>query len=267
MISEVSSDEVESARESDARIQAMLSHHDPIQLLFQFNEIVTKRSYLQCGIEVDPGAVVFDVGANVGVAALFFAVDCGAGVVHSFEPIEPIFEMLRDNTSSMKACMPHNYGVGAHSQRRPFLYYPASDAMSGLYADPDRDRASTEEVMRNRGAEPEHISRFVANRFESVALECEVRSLSEVIAEAGVQRIDLLKIDVERAEHEVLEGIADQDWPRIRQIVSEVHDDGDRLRHFEDALVERGFDVSSLQDEDMHGTDVHLVFAKRNDKA
>lgn len=253
--------------ESDARIRALLSHHDPVQLLYQFDEIVTKRSYLRCGVEVDPGAVVFDVGANVGVAALFFAIGCKAGVVHSFEPIGPVFAMLRKNTSRLKACTPHNYGVGARSQRRPFLYYPASDAMSGLYADPERDRTSMESVMRNRGAGPEEISGFVADRFEPVALECEVRSLSDVIGETGVERIDLLKIDVERAEHEVLDGIDDRDWPRIRQIVAEVHDHAGGLRRFGDALVERGFRVSYLQDDDMRGTEIHLAFAIRNETA
>jgi hypothetical protein len=36
--------------------------------------------------------------------------------------------------------------------------------------------------------------------------------------------VDLLKVDVERAELQVLEGVAARDWPAIRQVVLEVRD-------------------------------------------
>ena len=32
------------------------------------------------------------------------------------------------------------------------------------------------------------------------------------------RQVDLLKVDVERAELDVLRGISSQDWPRIRQV-------------------------------------------------
>ena len=43
-------------------------------------------------------------------------------------------------------------------------------------------------------------------------------------ASSAGEKIDLLKIDVEKGELEVLNGIEDADWPRIHQIVMEVHD-------------------------------------------
>ena len=54
---------------------------------------------------------------------------------------------------------------------------------------------------------------------------CRLRRLSDVMKEQGVERIDLLKIDVERAEEEVLGGIEDEDWEKIDQIVMEAHDE------------------------------------------
>ena len=65
----------------DSRInslKALLRHPDPPQLWYQLDEIVESRIYLRHGIEVSEGDVVFDVGANVGVAAAFFAEECGA---------------------------------------------------------------------------------------------------------------------------------------------------------------------------------------------
>ena len=48
---------------------------------------------------------------------------------------------------------------------------------------------------------------------------CEVVSVSGLIAAHGLERIDLLKIDVEGDELQVLQGVAQQDWGSIKQVV------------------------------------------------
>lgn len=88
-------------------LQRLLEHPDPPQLWYQLGEIVESRIYLQEGVEVRPGDVVLDVGANIGDDAAFFAAECGAGVVHSFEPVQPVFEQLRQNLHHFPACVPH----------------------------------------------------------------------------------------------------------------------------------------------------------------
>jgi hypothetical protein len=50
-----------------------------------------------------------------------------------------------------------------------------------------------------------------------------VRQLSSIIDELAITTMDPLKIDVEGAEEEVLEGIEERHWPVIRQAVVEVH--------------------------------------------
>ena len=39
--------------------------------------------------------------------------------------------------------------------------------------------------------------------------------------------VDLLKVDVERAELSVLQGVKDEDWPRIKQVAVEVRGGGE----------------------------------------
>lgn len=51
---------------------------------------------------------------------------------------------------------------------------------------------------------------------------CEVRTLSHVIREERVERVDLLKVDVEGAELDVLDGIEPEHWPMMRQIAVEI---------------------------------------------
>jgi acyl carrier protein len=64
-----------------------------------------------------------------------------------------------------------------------------------------------------------------------------------VIRENGVERIDLLKIDAEKCEQEVLDGIDESDWAKIRQCVVEVHDLDGRLERIRSEFEQRGFDV------------------------
>jgi hypothetical protein len=70
---------------------------------------------------------------------------------------------------------------------------------------------------------------------------CEVMTLSSILRQQSVPRIDLLKVDVEKSELDVLAGIDDQDWPKIRQLVVEVHDIDRRVEQVTAWLRERGF--------------------------
>jgi FkbM family methyltransferase len=248
------------------RIQALgsrLRHPDPSQLWFQLAEIAGEQVYLRHGVEVAEGDVVLDVGANVGVAAAFFAAHCGARLVHSFEPVRPVFEVLRENVADLPACVVHDVGLSRAAGRAAITYYPGAAAMSGLYADPARDRELVRTALDNAGVPPAETDARLASAFEPRQLTCELTTLSGFLGEAGLEQVDLLKIDVERAELDVLAGVAEADWPRIRQLVVEVHDEDGRLADITRAMRERGYRVAAEQDPALRGTDVHLVYATR----
>jgi FkbM family methyltransferase len=245
-------------------VRSVVRHPDPAQLLYQLREIVDQRVYLHHGVEVGEGDIVFDVGANVGVAAAFFATNCRA-VVYSFEPVKPIYDILRENLRPFPNCIAHNVGLSSSSGPAEITYYPNADAMSGLYADPTTDRSFTLSCFRNLGMRPDAAERALAGRFDDpVTLPCELRTLSSVLRDRAVDRIRLLKVDVERAELDVLNGIDDAHWGRIDQIVAEVHDDDGRLASVAALLTARGFSLAMEQEEAMRGTDVHLVYATRS---
>jgi 31-O-methyltransferase len=244
-------------------VRKVLRHPDPSQLLYQIQEIVEEQVYLQHGVRIADGDVVLDVGANAGVAAAFFAAECGA-VVHSFEPVTPIYEILCENIRLFPSCVAHNFGLSSTAGRAEITYYPNADAMSGLYADPKVDRAFTRECMRNLGMSTEEVERNLEGRYDDpVVLECELRTLSSVLDSYAIERVALLKIDVERSELDVLEGIEERDWPKILQIVAEVHDEGDRVAAVTALLEKRGFVLTTEQEPAMRGTDLHLMYARR----
>ena len=107
------------------------------------------------------------------------------------------------------------------------------------------------------------LDELLADRLVSRRVECEMRSLSQVIAEQGVDRIDLLKIDVEKGELDVLAGIEEQDWDKIRQLMVGVYDVDGRADGISAMLRRRGYTVSFEQDSMLAETPYRNIFATR----
>jgi FkbM family methyltransferase len=252
-----------SESEASANFAQLLRHPEPVELWFQLAEIVGRRTYLRHGVQVREGDVVLDVGANVGVAAAYFASECRAGLVHSFEPVEPLFRLLEGNLRAFPACVAHGYGLSSAPGEARITYYPGATAMSSLYADTDEGRNRVRTFLLNRGVPEDRARERLAALDDSVNLSCELRTLSSVLAEEAIKRVDLLKIDVEKAELDVLDGIDDDDWACIGQIVAEVHDEHGRLARISSRLAERGFSVTTEQDAVWAGTPMHMLYATR----
>ncbi len=244
-------------------VAGKLRHPDPSQLWFQIHEIIDERVYLRHGITLAEDDVVLDVGANVGVAAAFFAHVCRAGAVHSFEPVQPIFELLRENLRQFPACTAHPYGLSSEPGEAEITYYPGASAMSGLYADPYVDRRLVHDRLRkNLGLTEDEATERLHGTYVPTRMSCELRTLSGVLDELSLQQVDLLKIDVEKSESDVIEGIEARDWARVRQVAMEVHDQ-DRGAAVARRLDENGFLVKLEQDATMQGTEVQMLYALR----
>jgi hypothetical protein len=80
---------------------------------------------------------------------------------------------------------------------------------------------------------------------------------------SNLGRIDLLKIDVERAELDILRGIKDDDWPKVRQLVMEIHDMNDSLNEVLQLLEDKGCFTSCVveQDDKLQGTSLFNLYA------
>ncbi|HYF03151.1 MAG TPA: FkbM family methyltransferase [Patescibacteria group bacterium] len=96
-------------------------------------------------------------------------------------------------------------------------------------------------------------------------VECELQPVSNIIKNENISRIDLMKIDVEGAEFDVLQGIADGDWPKIRQFVIEVHDIDNRVKAMTEFLQSRNYTVVVDQEDwELHKLmNIYTMYAHR----
>jgi FkbM family methyltransferase len=238
--------------------------------------------YFAHGVELAPGATVLDVGANVGVfsAAVYERLD-GDVRIFAFEPLPPLYETLarngRDFFDGRLTALP--FGLAAAEDELDFSYFPAATIFSSslrdagnVEAEKKRVTASIVEMIRQGSPAarrlPGPVLRGIVGRKLRVMRELEthrvrVRPLSPVLDEHGVDRIDLLKVDVEGAELDVLRGIEDRHWPLVRQAVVEVEGwerNRDRVR---EVFAAHGFTVDAQQDQVQRAADIGMVFALR----
>ncbi len=79
-----------------------------------------------------------------------------------------------------------------------------------------------------------------------------------------MDRIDLLKLDVEGAEYNIMSGLAADHWPRIQAIAAEVEDVDGRLRMLSQLMEGNGLRVHTRQASELAGTPFHLLWADRS---
>jgi len=257
--------------------------------LHQFYEdIFEKQVYTRHGIRLGAGACVLDVGANIGMFTLFVALRCPGARILAVEPAPPLVALLEANVANVAnvanlanlAGAPGGgaprievipCGLGRETGRAPLTFYPHTSGMSSFYPSAGAERTALTTLILNQASlRPEmagpltgYAEDLAEQRLRGEVWECPVKRLSDLVAERHLERIDLLKIDVEKSEMDVLAGIEDVDWGKIRQIVLEVHDLGDRLREVRMLLRARGFSVWMEQEDLYAGSDRHNVYALR----
>ncbi|MFJ5779706.1 FkbM family methyltransferase [Streptomyces sp. NPDC093094] len=248
-------------------------HQNEAETRHFYEDIFDHRTYAKNGITLPDGATVVDVGGNIGLFTLFSHYEAKDVRVFTFEPAPPMFELLSRNVAEhgVNATL-FNIGVSDSESQATFTFYPRSSGMSSFHPDEAEEKHNLRTIIANQQKTDEdaEVAELVADdeelldvRFEAIEFTATLRPLSAVIREQGIERIDLIKIDVQKSERQVIDGIADEDWPKIQQMVLEVHDADGEVDRLVELLRGHGFTVLAEQDEMYVGTDIHNIYAVR----
>jgi FkbM family methyltransferase len=232
------------------------------------------QEYLKHGLEINQGDTVLDVGANIGLFALWLQQQQADLTIYAFEPIAEICNVLRLNAERFKLNLKaFPFGLADQDKTVVFKYYPNATPLSTAYPDTSTRNELKQVISRTIKKEigwlPVWVQQWITNYnlkkvFEFQEVICELRTLSEVIAEEDIQQIDLLKVDVERSEMDVLLGIQADDWLKIRQVVVEVHNVDDRVKSIKTLLGHHSFEVIVDQEEMFKGSNIFNIYASKN---
>jgi FkbM family methyltransferase len=161
------------------------------------HEIFVARCYTRGFYRPQPGDVVLDLGANIGMFALFVNWLCPGVRVHSFEPMPPTRERLEAN-------------VRANNLGDRVTVHPVAVS--------DRIGTLTLHLGGTAGHSSVVASAFAGGR--EVAVPC--IDLAAAFDRAG-PRVALLKIDTEGAEVDILAGVRPGALDRVERVVVEYH--------------------------------------------
>lgn len=135
---------------------------------------------------VRPGQTVLDIGANIGYYTLVLAKAVGSrGAVHAFEPVPRLFETLRRN-------------VGANGFRNVVAEKRACWSAAGEF-----------EIYEAAGGNSGKSSLFEQHAQGVQGHRVQAITIDQYAREKKLDGVRLIKIDVEGAETDVLEGAAE----------------------------------------------------------
>ena len=190
----------------------------PLQLrasdVFTLAEILHEGQY-DGAVGLPEQPVIFDAGANVGITGAWFLAHHPGASLHCFEPESGNFELLRANLGGRPDVLLHQVALGEE----------AGTAML---------------TVSTHGAMHSLIDASVGDR----QIEVPVWRLDDYMAESGVDRVDLLKLDVEGFEMEVLRGFGER-LDQVSVICGEVHANVVEPTDFYDLVLGRGFELVS----------------------
>lgn len=239
-------------------------------------QIFEGGAYERQGIQLKDGDLVFDVGANVGLFSLWVTTRYANLRLFQFEPVPESYEALVANRALLVAAsvQARQAAVSDREGTAALRYSPHLSSMATLHpGEEPRDgtfgdwlRAVVTDSFASpplpllpawslkskglayAGALLSAASIGIARALTTKAEDVPLTTLSSVLDREKVKQIDLLKIDVEGHELEVLRGLRDEHWPRVKQVLIEVADSNGRLEAVTRQLQARGFTVSVDQE-------------------
>jgi FkbM family methyltransferase len=248
-------------------------HYSKAETKYVYEEIFEKRVYFRNGINLLPGEAVFDVGANIGLFSMFVQENFKGVAVHAFEPSPVIFEILKANVERYgEMVRVYDCGIAGKPGEARFTFYPSYSIMSGFQADIEDDQKALREGIKSQLKErglvdvQEHyvetlVTRVLDQKQEQV---CQLETISSMIDKTGAETLGLLKIDAEGSEWDILKGIREEHWPKIRQIVMEVHDTREkRSPEIRRLLEQRGYRCVFEQEKQLESSGIFNCYAIR----
>lgn len=247
-----------------------VAHLNKSETDYIYNEIFVLQAYLRHGITIRDGDCIVDAGANIGLFSMLASRLARNLRINSFEPNPAAFACLQANAAAWGPgvkCFP--IGLSRESGSAELTFFEGLSLLSGFYADAATERDVVKNYVFNQQEGSERTKRWdteigalIDDRLHSKTVSAELRTLSRVIAEEGIDHIDLLKINVEKSELDVLQGLTADDWPKICQLVIEV-DLRENLEPITTLLEQRGFEVLVEQDPLLRSTELCYVYAIR----
>lgn len=165
-----------------------------VDLHFLFQEVWVDQIYTPTGFEIKDGDTIVDIGANIGVFAVFAATRANDTTVYAFEPFPENVSFLRENIRQSGL---ENVKV-------------FQKAVAGTTS--ERVLAVSESWIKHS---------LSASESDLTGIQIQTVSFDELMS--GIVKCDLLKIDCEGSEYEIFYSASPESLAKVEKIVGEFH--------------------------------------------
>jgi FkbM family methyltransferase len=182
-----------------------------------FQEIWRYKQYTPPFFHGPAPRTVVDIGANIGIFALYARQQWAQARIVAFEPAPENFGMLQENvrTSPGREIEIRRAAIAGGKGTTTF-YLKQESGWHALFGEPDSERISVETL-----------------------------GLAELMQEHALTTIDFLKLDCEGAEYSILDGNEKLLKDNIRRIAMEYHEiGGHRVQEIEATLERAGYSIN-----------------------
>ena len=185
--------------------------------------------------------IVIDVGAHIGLFALFASQYCKNGQIYCFEPVGENYKLLLDNIklNQLTNIIPLNCAV-SNKLSKVKIFLHDDEASHSMYD-----------------------SRFGVFKEGSSSNFVEVSSvtLNDFFRETKIKKCNFLKLDCEGAEYDIIDSLTPKKFDVIEKIVMECHFVNSKP-HLLNKLIKTLKKFSTRWSHPLH-SDMGILFAKR----
>jgi len=196
-----------------------------VSSLFESMGIIRKlaEGHYDLGQMLPPKPTIIDCGAHVGFSVLHFKDKYPDSMVYGIEPSKEQSELLAFNTADIEGVRISREAVSDKTGEAPLFLSNVVSVCNSLHED-----------MVGK-----------VSKVEKVPLV----TLKGFMAARGIQKVDLLKLDVEGSELDALKGLGGR-VKDVGAIVGELHLKKVGMREFRNFLVSKGFKFQVKKESD-----------------
>ena len=162
-----------------------------------FHDIFVDMGY-EINLNFNPETII-DAGANIGLAAIFYANKYPTSKIISIEPEQSNYDLLKENTQNYENIIALN------------------NALSNVS---NQDLAIVDNGYGSWGFMTEPLADSLKGKASSI----KSITVNEIMSEYGWETIDIVKIDIEGYEKELFEKNSENWLPNVRCLIIELHD-------------------------------------------
>lgn len=187
--------------------------------LMAFTHVWLLGEYNKPGFEINDNDIIIDIGAHIGLFALFASQFCKNGKVYCFEPVKENFDLLLSNLRLNKINNVKPYNIAVSNQVGSVTIY----------------------LNEDEAGHSMHITGIKSIRVES-------DSLKNIIDSNKLEKCDLVKMDCEGEEYNIINLLPPDYFNKINKLCIEYHF-ADNKPHLVENLIKKlktlSYDISS----------------------